>query len=98
MSDPVRLSQVFVELADTLVADFDVVEFMGGLCVHCVEVLDADEAGVMLADPQGTLKAVASSSERAHLLELYELQTQEGPCFDCFRTGRRGISRTEGRT
>src|SRR5436189_6345149 len=87
MTDSVRLSRSFVELADTLVDDFDVVEFMSGLTTHCVDILDADEAGVMLADPHGTLKAIASSSERALLLELYELQTEEGPCYDCYRTG-----------
>lgn len=88
MDDPQRLSEVFVELADTLVADFDVVEFMTLLSVRCVEVLDATEAGVLLADPGTTLRSVASSHETARLLDLYELQAQEGPCLDCYRTGQ----------
>lgn len=87
MDDPQRLSEVFVELADTLVADFDVVDFMTLLTVRCVEVLDASEAGVLLADPGTTLRSVASSHESARLLDLYELQAQEGPCLDCYRTG-----------
>jgi hypothetical protein len=88
LDDPQRLSEVFVELADTLVADFDVVEFMTLLSVRCVEVLGATEVGVLLADPGTTLRSVASSHETARLLDLYELQAQEGPCLDCYRTGQ----------
>ena len=87
MTDPQRLSQVLIELADTLVDDFDVVDFMTTLASRCVELLGAHEAGVMLADAQGALRAVASSSERARVLELYELQNEEGPCLDCYRSG-----------
>lgn len=87
MIDSERLSRVFVELADTLVSDFDVVEFMTTLADRCVEVLGADEAGVVLADEQGILRSVASSNETARLLELFEVQNQEGPCLDCYRTG-----------
>jgi len=92
LDDPQRLSEVFVELADTLVADFDVVDFMTLLTVRCVEVLGATEAGVLLADPGTTLRSVASSHETARLLDLYELQAQEGPCLDCYRTGQRVVN------
>ena len=87
MIDSERLSRVFVELADTLVSDFDIVEFMTTLADRCVELLGADEAGVVLADEQGILRSVASSNETARLLELFEIQNQEGPCLDCYRTG-----------
>jgi GAF domain-containing protein len=82
-----RLSQVFVELADTLVADFDVVDFLTILAHRCAELLHAAEAGVMLADETGGLRSIASSTEAARLLELFELQSQEGPCLDCFESG-----------
>lgn len=88
MADQQRLGRVFVELADTLVTDFDVVEFMTMLAYRCVELLGAREAGVVLADERGQLRSVASSHESAHLLELFELQNQEGPCLDCYRTGQ----------
>ena len=88
MTDEQRLGRVFVELADTLVTDFDVVEFMTVLAHRCVELLGAREAGVALADERGLLRSVASSHESAHLLELFELQSQEGPCLDCYRTGQ----------
>ncbi|TCO62196.1 GAF and ANTAR domain-containing protein [Actinocrispum wychmicini] len=82
------LASTFVDLADTLVADFDVIDFLHTLATRSVELLDADAAGIMLADPQGDLHVMASSAEEARLLELYELQNNEGPCLDCFRSGR----------
>jgi transcriptional regulator with GAF, ATPase, and Fis domain len=87
MVDQQRLGRVFVELADTLVTDIDVVEFMTMLADRVVELLGAREAGVVLADERGLLRSVASSHESAHLLDLFELQNQEGPCLDCYRTG-----------
>jgi GAF domain-containing protein len=82
------LADTLVGLADTLVADFDVVEFLSSLAERCVELLDAAEVGLVLADPHGHLRVMASSTERIHLLELLEVQTSEGPCFDSYRTGQ----------
>jgi hypothetical protein len=82
-----RIATTFVELADTLVADFDVIDFLHTLATRSVELLGATAAGIMLADPHGELKVMASSTEEARLLELYELQNNEGPCLDCYRTG-----------
>jgi GAF domain-containing protein len=82
------LVRTFAELADTLVDDFDVVELLTLLADRCVEVLDVEAAGLMLASIEGELRVVASSSDAMRLLELFELQTQEGPCFECFHTGR----------
>ena len=78
-----------VEMADTLVEDFDVVDLLTGLADRCVSLLGVSAAGVMLASPAGRLGLVASSSEAMRLLELFELQAQEGPCLDAFRTGDR---------
>ncbi|MCU1359008.1 MAG: two-component system response regulator [Ilumatobacteraceae bacterium] len=77
----------FVSLADTMIDEYDVIEFLGLLAERCVELLDTVEAGIMLADERGNLQAVAASSERTRLLELFELQNEEGPCLDAFRTG-----------
>jgi GAF domain-containing protein len=82
-----QLARTLVELADTLVADFDVVELLTLLADRCVEVLDVGAAGLMLASPHGVLHVMASSSETMRLLELFEQQSQEGPCLDCFRSG-----------
>ena len=81
------LARALVELADTLVADFDVVELLTLLADRCVDVLDVGAAGLMLAGPDGDLRVMASSSEAMRVLELFELQSREGPCLDCYRTG-----------
>ena len=88
MDERQRLAQVFVELADTLVEDFDVVDFLQTLTDRCVEVLGADAAGLMLTDQRGGLRLMGATLERARVLELFELQVQEGPCLECFTTGQ----------
>ncbi|WP_328604706.1 GAF and ANTAR domain-containing protein [Amycolatopsis sp. NBC_00345] len=80
-----RLVETFVELADTLIDDFDVIEFLHLLSGRCVELLGVDAAGLLLANASGELQLVASSDERVRLLELFQLQGDEGPCLDAFR-------------
>jgi len=87
MSTEQRLTEVFVELADTLVAEFDALDFLSTLTERSVELLHADAAGVILNDLRGTLHVVATTSDQAQVLELFELQNEEGPCLDCFNTG-----------
>jgi transcriptional regulator with GAF, ATPase, and Fis domain len=87
MSDR-QLAEAFVELADTLVDDFDVVDFLHQVTVRCADVLGVSAAGVLLTDQRGTLQVVAASTEQTRLLELLQLQTDEGPCPECFHTGR----------
>jgi GAF domain-containing protein len=82
------LARALVELAGTLVAGFDVVELLALLAERCVEVLDVGAAGLMLAGPDGDLRVMASSSEAMGVLELFELQSKEGPCLDCYRSGQ----------
>ena len=88
MTTELRVTRVFVELADTLVAEFDALDFLHTLTERSVELLNADAAGVILSDQHGQLQVVASTSNRAQVLELFELQSAEGPCLDCFSTGR----------
>jgi transcriptional regulator with GAF, ATPase, and Fis domain len=88
----VRLAQTFVQLADTLVDGFDVIDLLTMLATQCVDVLGADEAGIMLADQDGVLNVVAASSERVRLLELLQIQNEEGPSHDCVTTGKTVIA------
>jgi anti-sigma regulatory factor (Ser/Thr protein kinase) len=81
------LATAFVDLSDRLVDDYDVVEFLHLLAARCVDVLGVQAAGIMVGDQRGALRVMASSSEHAHLLELFEVETDEGPCVDCFVTG-----------
>ena len=87
-----RLTEVFVELADTLVDEFDAVDFLSTLIERAVELLDADAAGVILRGARGTLQMVAVSNERVEVLELFELQNEEGPCLDCLTNGEAVIN------
>src|SRR6266566_5693936 len=83
-----RLAQTFVELADTLVAGFDLMEFLHTLTERCVELLGVDAAGLLLTDSRGALRLVAASTEQARVAELFQIQNNEGPCLDCYRTGQ----------
>lgn len=77
----------FVEIVDTLVGDFDVIDVLTSLTSRCVELLAVAAAGILLADEQGHLRVIGASTEAIHLLELFQIQGDEGPCLDCFRSG-----------
>ncbi len=83
-----RLVETFVELADTLTADFDVIDFLHVLVDRCVKLFDVDAAGLLLAAPDGKLQLIASSNDQVRVLELFQLQNDQGPCLDAFATGR----------
>jgi GAF domain-containing protein len=87
MADQQRFVETLVHLADTLVAEYDVIDFMQTLAERSVELVGVSEAGIMLADSKGRLHHAACSSERMRLVELFELQLEQGPCFDAFREG-----------
>lgn len=82
-----KLAQAFVDLAETLVDDFDVHDLLHVLARNCTDLLSVSAAGLLLADA-GTLRVAVSSSESARILELFQLQNDEGPCLDAYRTGR----------
>jgi GAF domain-containing protein len=85
MANQQRLVETLVGLAETLVDDYDVIDFMQTLAERSVELLVVSAAGIMLADTGGRLRHAACSSEQMRLVELLELQLEEGPCFDAFR-------------
>ena len=81
-----KLSDVFVEVADTLVADFDLIDFLHQLTERAASISGAGAVGLLLADHRQTLRFMASSNESGKALELFELQHSEGPCLECFLT------------
>ena len=94
MSRESLISSTFLQLADTLVADFDIIDMLTMLADRCVELVDADAVGILLADADGNLRVMAASSEQARLLELFQLQNEQGPCVEAFRS-RQPVSCTE---
>lgn len=82
------LAAAFVDLADTLVSDYDVADLLYRLVEHTVQLLDAAEAGLLLSDQRGGLHVMASTDEKTKLLELLQLQADEGPCLECYRSGQ----------
>lgn len=87
-----KLARTFVEVADTLVADFDLVDLHTLVVNRCVEIFGVDAAGVLITGPGGELRVVAATSEAARALELFELQAEEGPSLDCLRTGQQVVN------
>jgi GAF domain-containing protein len=82
-----RIAEVFVEMADTLVEGFDLIDFLQRLTQRTSELASVSAAGLLLADVDGKLRFMAASDERTYLLELVQVQADQGPCRDCFRTG-----------
>lgn len=81
-----RLSKIFVEVADTLVDDFDLLDFLHMLTVRTAGLVGATAVGLLLADQRGNLRFMAASNEKARLLEIFQVQVSEGPCFDAFHS------------
>lgn len=82
-----RVTATFVELADTLVAGFEIPDFLHFLTERCIELLHVSAAGLLLADTDGRLQLVSASPYEARVLELLQLQAAEGPCLDAYSMG-----------
>src|SRR4051794_6981606 len=80
------IGQAFVTLADTLVDEYDVIDLLDRLAGFCVDLLAADAAGIVLGDERRELRVGAASDEAAQVIELLQLQSNEGPCLDCFQS------------
>jgi GAF domain-containing protein len=83
-----RVLDAVVSLVDTLLEDFDVVDLLTELTERCAQLLDVAAAGFLLADALDQLRLMAATTEQARELELFQLQSDEGPCMDCYATGQ----------
>lgn len=87
MSREARIIDTLVELADILVTPFEPDDLLYRLVDSCLEVLDAQAAGVLLRDQSGELRAVTATSRDVKELEVFEVALSEGPSYEAFRSG-----------
>jgi GAF domain-containing protein len=81
-----RLARIFVEIADTMVEEFDLIDFLHMLADRTADLVGGSAVGLLLTDQRGRLEFLAASDENTRLLELFQVQNSEGPCLDAFRT------------
>ena len=84
-----NVAEVFVEFADTLIADFDLLSFFDLVCARSVELFPIEASGILVRDHRNELRVIAASSEETRLLELFQVQNREGPCLDAISHGAR---------
>lgn len=85
------VAAALIELARATVANDDTVGLFALLAHRTVQVLNIEAAGVLLVNPTGTLTAIGSSNHSAHLLDLFQIQTDQGPCLECSMTGEQVV-------
>ena len=91
------LIQAFVGLADTLVDDYDIIDLLDRLVGYSVELLAADAAGILLADPQGELRVVASSQRADRVDGAHAAAGRPGPLRGVLPHRRPGQHHRPGR-
>ena len=82
-----RINEAFVTMADTLVAGYDITDLLHNLVEVCVDVLGVTAGGMLLADDDGNLQLVASTSQGAEFVEVMQHDAGAGPCVDSYTTG-----------
>jgi len=83
-----RVTEIFVEVSDSLIDDFDLIDFLQQLSVRCMELINVAAVGILLADQHDNLQTMAASDEHTRLLELFATQHDQGPCVECYKSGQ----------
>lgn len=84
-----QLVETFVTLADTLVVGYDIVDLLHTLVDKCALLFEASAVGIILsAGEDDELEVVASTNERSRLVEILQLRAGNGPCVECYTTGK----------
>lgn len=87
-----RLATVFISLADTYVETFDVDEFLSTLCERTRDTLGVQAVGVLLENVDGDLQVSSATSRTVEEIDLFEMQAQEGPCYDAYLAGKQVVA------
>jgi len=82
------LVQTFVTLADSLVADYDIIDLLQNLVDRSTALFDASASGIILGPDDEHLEVIVSSSEESRLVGLMQIHAGQGPCVEAVTTGR----------
>lgn len=85
--DAAELAATLIEITKAVTQGAETIEIFTGLAEKCVSLLPVSAAGILLRDVSGTLQVIGASSPSAHLLDLFQVQNEEGPCLECTRGG-----------
>lgn len=87
LSGPADVARTFMEMTTAIADGAETVEVCTRLAHRCVALLPVAAAGILLRDPAGSLQVIGASSPSAHLLDLFQVQNDEGPCLECLASG-----------
>jgi hypothetical protein len=85
--DAAELAVTLIEITRSVTQGAETIEIFTELAEKCVGLLPVSAAGILLRDVSGTLQVIGASSPSAHLLDLFQVQNEEGPCLECTMTG-----------
>ncbi|WP_432561799.1 GAF and ANTAR domain-containing protein [Kineococcus sp. SYSU DK003] len=75
------------DIAQVLAEHGEPLELAHRLVGHCAELLSAHAVGLMVEDARGDLQLLASNPLQLSVVELFQLQVDEGPCLEAYRSG-----------
>ncbi|MGN9821505.1 GAF and ANTAR domain-containing protein [Streptomyces sp. SD11] len=88
MSRQQHIARTFIELADTLVEDFDLIDLLQQMTVRCTELLDVAGAAVFLDHPGSRLHNAAPCDPSPLLQNVLQAACGQGPALDAHRTAQ----------
>jgi hypothetical protein len=88
MGQDVELATAITELTYQRRRPFDESRYANDLVRHSVRLLNADDAGVLLADAAGRLTSAAALSQTARLLQIIQVHYEAGPSLVSYRDRR----------
>lgn len=95
MNSELAIVRALVELSDTLIDDFDIIEFLHRLCTYSVELLDVDAAGVILVDDEDRLTVLAASNGDIEVLNLFQIEHGQGPALTAYHSRQPVLARSK---
>lgn len=93
-----EVARTFIELTGVIAGGGETIEVFTDLTRKCTVILPVSAAGILLRDVAGDLQVIGASSPSAHLLDLFQVQNEEGPCLECLESGEQVFDAELGST